>query len=81
NGVLVYLLAEAVSEDVAESVKGDVNADGKFNIADLVMLRNFLLRNGKLTDWSAGDLSKDGQIDVFDEIALRQDLMNSEALY
>lgn len=80
NGVLVYLLAEAVAEGVAESVKGDVNADGKLNIADVVMLRNFLLRNGKLTDWTAGDLCKDGQIDVFDEIALRQELMNSEAL-
>ncbi len=77
NAVLVYLLAEAAAIGSAEPVKGDVNADGAFNVADLVMLQNFLVRNGELTDWQAGDLCNDRKIDVFDSVAMRQELITS----
>ena len=33
-----------------EDVKGDVNADGNFNIADLVMMQKYLLRKGALVN-------------------------------
>lgn len=54
------------------SVRGDVNADGKFDISDLVMMQKFLLGNGTLTDWKAGDLCMNGKIDVFDLVAMRR---------
>lgn len=56
----------------ADEVIGDVNADGKFSVADLVMMQKFLLNNGELTDWKAGDLCSDERIDVFDMVMMRQ---------
>ncbi|HRR75550.1 MAG TPA: DUF6055 domain-containing protein [Ruminococcus sp.] len=62
-------------DDTDPSVKitGDVNADGKFNIADLVAMQNWLLSrpDAKLADWQAGDLYEDGMIDAFDLTAMR----------
>lgn len=66
------------SEDIDDTdsngtkIMGDVNADGKFNIADLVMTEQFLLGNSELTDWTAGDLCEDGAIDVFDLVMMRK---------
>lgn len=53
-------------------IKGDVNADGSVNVADLVMMCNWLLGSNELTDWEAGDLYEDGVIDTFDFVLLRQ---------
>ncbi|MDE5765291.1 MAG: RICIN domain-containing protein, partial [Ruminococcus sp.] len=55
-----------------KTVIGDVNADGDFNISDLIMMQKFLLGNGTLTDWKTGDLCKDEKIDVFDMIMMRK---------
>ena len=61
-------------EAKSEPVVGDVNADGKFNIADLVTLQQWLLDvpDVTLTDWQAGDLCEDGNIDIFDMIMMRK---------
>ena len=58
----------------SEPVVGDVNADGKFNIADLVTLQQWLLDvpDVTLVDWQAGDLCEDGKIDIFDMIMMRK---------
>ena len=56
----------------AAKIMGDVNADGTFTIADLVMMQQFLLGNGSLTDWSAGDLCADGVINSFDMVMMRK---------
>ncbi len=56
-------------------VKGDVNADGEFNVADAVMLQKYLLSSGTLTDWTMGDLCEDGIIDIFDFIMMRKMLI------
>lgn len=69
-----YTKVEVVYEYPAETIKGDVNKDGKFNVADLVLLQKWLLAvpNTKLTDWKAGDLCEDGSIDAFDMVIMRQ---------
>ncbi|MCM1133479.1 MAG: glycosyl hydrolase family 8 [Ruminococcus flavefaciens] len=54
------------------TVTGDVNSDGRFDIADLVAVQNFLIDNGRLADWKAGDLCKDERIDMFDFCLMRQ---------
>ena len=60
-----------------EKVKGDVNADKQFSVADLVMLERFLLGADKtLTDWKAGDLCEDGKIDTFDLVEMRKLVIN-----
>ncbi len=58
---------------IPEKIIGDVNADGKFSVADLVMAEKFLLgSSSELTDFEAGDLCKDGVFDTFDLIAMRK---------
>lgn len=64
------------TETITESIIGDVNADKKFDDADLVMMQQFLLGAGTLTDWQAGDLCEDGLIDVFDVCLMRKELVN-----
>ena len=54
------------------SIKGDVNADGEFSIADLVMMQSYLLGKGGLASPSAGDLFADGRLNVFDLIKMRE---------
>ncbi len=71
-------LSEEFTEFALESASGDVNADGEFNIADAVMLQNYLVRNGELTDWQAGDLCDDRRLDVFDLLAMKRKLISPE---
>lgn len=52
-------------------VSGDVNNDGEVNIADAVMMQNFIISNDSLADWKAGDFNGDNRIDVFDFCILR----------
>ena len=51
-----------------KTVLGDVNADGKLNIADAVAMQKWLLAvpDAKLADWKAGDLCEDHVINVLD---------------
>ncbi len=56
----------------SDSVKGDVNSDGAVNVADLVMLSEWLLGSGTLTDGNEADVYADGVIDVYDMITLRK---------
>lgn len=62
-------------ENKTTSVRGDVNADGKFTIADLVMTQQWVLGSGKLTDWKAGDMDGDNIIDAFDVCLMRIELI------
>ena len=57
-----------------EPVKGDVNSDGNFNIADLVLLQKWLLAvpDTVLNDWKAADLCNDGRLDAYDMILMRK---------
>ncbi len=65
-----FILEPAVKAE--KKIVGDVNADGEFSVADLVMLEKYLLNAGTLTDWTKGDLCKDEIIDVFDLIEMRK---------
>lgn len=60
------------SDPASGKIRGDVNADGAFTVADLVMLSQYLLGNGGLNDPAAGDLCEDGVIDSYDLVAMRQ---------
>lgn len=52
----------------ADTVIGDVNADGVLNISDAVMLQKWLLNVPDVTipNWKAGDLRNDGTLDASD---------------
>lgn len=54
--------------------KGDANADGEFNVADLITLQKWILAvsDTELKDWQSADLCKDGRIDVFDLCVMKR---------
>jgi len=52
---------------------GDVNGDGKYNILDLIRIRNLLNRDPAL--YPDADVNKDGRIDILDMIAVRNILL------
>jgi len=61
-----------------DTVKGDVNMDGEFNISDLVLLQKWLLAvpDTELKNWSAADLCNDNRLDVFDMCLMRRELFS-----
>ncbi len=58
---------------IETEVKNDVNGDGEFTIADLVLLRNWLLAvpGTSLAGGEAADMNSDEKIDVFDFVLMR----------
>ena len=56
------------------NLRGDVNADGSFNIADAVMLQKWLVGAGDIINWKAGDLLADNQLDVFDLCVMKKEI-------
>lgn len=67
------------AKEGAATIKGDVNSDGKFDIADAVLLQKWLLAvpDTKLADWKAADLCEDGVLDVFDLCLMKRMLINN----
>lgn len=61
--------------EINEFILGDVNADKKFNISDVVMLQKWLLGAGELTNWKAGDLCEDNIINAFDLCLMKRKLI------
>lgn len=61
-------------------IKGDINADGKFNIADVLLLQKWLVAvpDTKIADWKAGDLCEDGILNVFDLCLMKRMLIETE---
>jgi hypothetical protein len=59
-----------------DSVIGDVNADGEFSIADIVLFQKWLLASpdAKLENWRNADLCGDGKLNVFDLCLMKREL-------
>ncbi|MBR1431340.1 dockerin type I domain-containing protein [Ruminococcus sp.] len=55
---------------------GDVNDDGEFNVADVVLLQKWLLAvpDTHLVDWKAADFCNDNVLNVFDLCLMKQEL-------
>ena len=64
------------SHSEIEDVKGDINGDGSFNIADAVTLQKFLLNNpsADVKNWEAGDMNENSKLEVYDLITMRTEL-------
>ncbi len=74
NSELQKLLAAIPEKD--ESVSGDVNGDGSFSVADVVMLQKWLNSAGDVTVKPNGDYNKDGVINVFDICLMKKELIS-----
>ena len=62
-----------------DSVRGDVDADGKLSVADLVLFQKWLLGapDAELKNWRNADLCKDDKLDVFDLCMMRRELLST----
>ena len=60
-----------------KSIRGDVNANGEFNVADVVLLQKWLLAvpDATIADWKAADLCTDDILDIFDLYQMKQEFM------
>ena len=58
-------------------IKGDVNADGLFDIADVVLLQKWLLAvpDTHLAQWRAANFCNDERLDVFDLCLMKRELL------
>lgn len=76
---LLRAINDALSQQIS-TIKGDINADGKFNIADLVLFQKWLLGapNARLSNWKAADLCEDGRLDAFDLCLMRSTLIEAQ---
>ena len=68
---------DATEPDTPVRIKGDINADGAFDISDAVLLKKWLLAvpNTNLADWKAGDLCEDDRLNAFDLCLMRRMLI------
>ncbi len=63
----------------APTLSGDCNADGKFTLTDVVMLRKHLLGLESLTAPQNADLTGDGAVDGFDLAVMKKMLIEKNA--
>ena len=68
-------------QEVTEDVTGDVNDDGIFDVADVVLLQKWLLAvpDTHLANWKAADLCEDDILDVFDLCLMKRALLEQKA--
>ena len=80
SGCMNYIiLASNGSASVSTGIKGDVNADGSFDVADVVLLQRWLLAvpDTHLPDWRAADMCEDDRLNVFDLCLMKRELIES----
>ena len=67
-----------VKSNPEQNIMGDVNADGVFNIADVILFQKWLLAvpNTHLADWKMADFCKDDRLNVFDFCLMKKALLS-----
>ncbi len=67
---------ELIAEDYI--MQGDINTDGIVDIADVNLLKEWLLGKSdvQLKNWRAGDICRDNTLDVFDLCLFKEMLLN-----
>lgn len=65
------------TELIGKRIRGDVNADGAFDILDLILMQKWMLAvpDTALADWQTGDLCEDGVLDAFDLGIMKKELL------
>ncbi|MCI5845127.1 MAG: dockerin type I repeat-containing protein, partial [Oscillospiraceae bacterium] len=60
-------------------ISGDINADGVFDISDVILLQKWLLAvpDTELNNWHAADFYNDHVLNVFDLCLMKQELLKS----
>lgn len=63
-------------------VRGDINDDGVFSVADVILLQKWLVAvpDTTLANWKAADLCEDDRLDVFDLCIMKRELINGKII-
>ena len=77
NSQLVAIRDKYLPQDVQEEILGDVNGDGTFGVADVVLLQKWLhaVPDTKLPKWKMADINEDGILNVIDLALMKQKLL------
>ena len=82
ENLLGTMLAAATGStyEIDNTLYGDVNNDGTFNVSDVVLLQKWLLAvpDTHLANWKAADLCKDERLDVFDLCMMKRLLIQKD---
>ncbi len=77
-----FLSAGGIGTGSAEStaISGDLNADGAFNVSDVVLLQKWLLAvpDTELVNWKAADFCEDNRLNVFDLCLMKRKLLSEQ---
>ena len=60
----------------AKEIKGDINADGSFDVSDIVLMQKYMFGQAELTDVRAGDMNDDGVINISDLCLIKGELLD-----
>ncbi len=74
NAAMIFLTSAIMSQTTPDLVTGDVNADNKFNILDIALLKKWLLDipSTELANWKSGDLNHDDTLNILDLSIIKQ---------
>ena len=72
-----YILEPVAAQPAPARLRGDVDANGMLEVADLVMMQKYLVRLGTLNDAAQGDMNDDGVLDIFDLALMKHELLHS----
>lgn len=82
ENLLNTMLAASKGEDyvIDTTLYGDVNNDGSFSVADVVMFQKWLIcaPNASLVNWKAADFCKDDKLDAFDLCIMKRNLIQKD---
>lgn len=74
NAAMIFLTSVIMSQTTPDLVTGDVNADNKFDILDIALLKKWLLDipSTELANWKSGDLNHDDTLNILDLSIMKQ---------
>ena len=74
NAAMIFLTSAIMSQTTPDLVTGDVNADNKFDILDIALLKKWLLDipSTELANWKSGDLNHDDTLNILDLSIIKQ---------
>ena len=80
NAVAVSMTYDTVNNETAVTLNGDVNADGNFDVADVVLLQKWLLAvpDTHLANWKAGNFCEDDRLNAFDLCLMKRALIEKQ---
>ncbi len=68
NAAMIFLTASVMARIQSDRIQGDVDANGSFETADIVLVQKWLatVPETTLADWKAGDCNADGKLNAAD---------------